>query len=98
MRGSRRISDSRRQFLGALLVHYNLQMRPFQRNGEHVKLLKTGENQRVQTGQVGLANRRIQPLCHLSGEYFQQFSMVFRFECCTFGALYQQKTVPSRES
>ena len=53
MRGSRRISDSRRQFLGALLVHYNLQMRPFQRNGEHVKLLKTGENQRVQTGQVG---------------------------------------------
>ena len=30
------------------------------------KLLKTLENQRVQTGQVGLANRRIQPLCHLS--------------------------------
>jgi hypothetical protein len=27
---SRRISNSGRQFLGALLVHYNLQMRPSQ--------------------------------------------------------------------
>jgi hypothetical protein len=40
-----------------------------------VMLLKTLENRRVQTGQVSfLANRRIQPLCHLSGVYFQQLT------------------------
>src|SRR2546430_2520259 len=58
--------------IGALLVHCNLQMRLSRRNWEQRKVLKTRENQRVQTGQVGLANRRIQPLCHLSGVYFQQ--------------------------
>ena len=31
-RGAGWISNSRRQFLGALLVHYNLQMRPSQCN------------------------------------------------------------------
>jgi hypothetical protein len=62
----------RGRILGALLVHYNLQMRPSGCNSEQVKLLKRRENQRVQTGQVGLANRRIQPLCHLSAACFQQ--------------------------
>src|SRR6266436_5358701 len=43
---------------------------------EQRKLLKTGENQRVQTGQVGLANRPIKPLWHLSAACFQQLSTV----------------------
>lgn len=44
---------------GALLVHSNLQMRLFECNCEQRKLLKTRENQRAQTGQVGLANRSL---------------------------------------
>jgi len=51
---------------GAHLVHFDLQMRPSHRNWEQRKVLKIRGNQRAQTGQVGLANRRIQPLCHLS--------------------------------
>jgi hypothetical protein len=34
-------------------------MRPSECNWEHVKSLKRGENRRAQTGQVGLANRRL---------------------------------------
>src|SRR5882762_2403728 len=65
----------KRIWSGALLVHSNLQMRLSQCYREQRKLLKTGENQRVQTGQVGfLANRRIQPLCHLSAVWFQQLT------------------------
>src|SRR5882762_12012359 len=56
----------KRIWSGALLVHSNLQMRLSQCYREQRKLLKTGENQRVQTGQVGLANRPIKPLWHLS--------------------------------
>jgi hypothetical protein len=45
------------RFLGALLVHFNLQMRrPSGCNWEQVKSLKRRENRRAQTGQVGLAN------------------------------------------
>ena len=51
---------------GAHLVHFDLQMWPSHRNWEQRKVLKIRGNQRAQTGQVGLANRRIQPLCHLS--------------------------------
>ena len=47
-------------------MHSNLQVRLSRRNQEQRKLLKTRENQRVQTGQVGLANRRLQPLGNLS--------------------------------
>src|SRR5439155_21302406 len=64
------------RLFGALLVHSNLQMRLSRCNGEQRKLLKTRENQRVQTGQVGLANRRIQPLCHLSAVWSQQFTTI----------------------
>src|SRR5580658_4596347 len=54
------------RFLGALLVHFNLQMRPSGCNWEQVKSLKRRQNRRAQTGQVGLANRPIKPLWHLS--------------------------------
>jgi hypothetical protein len=47
------------RFLGALLVHFNLQMRPSGCNWEQVKSLKRRENRRAQTGQVGLAIRRL---------------------------------------
>jgi hypothetical protein len=47
------------RFLGALLVHFNLQMRPSGCNWEQVKSLKRREDRRAQTGQVGLANRRL---------------------------------------
>jgi HTH-type transcriptional regulator / antitoxin HigA len=40
-------------------------------NSEQPKSLKTRENERVQTGELGLANRRLKPLGHLSGVWFQ---------------------------
>ena len=43
---------------GDLLVHFGLQVRSSQCNLKQRKSLKTRENRRVQTGQVGLANRR----------------------------------------
>ena len=55
-----RVGEQSSSTFGALLVHYNLQMRPSQCNWEQVKLLKRRENRRAQTGQVGLANRRLQ--------------------------------------
>ncbi len=51
---------------GQSLVHFNLQMRPTQGNREQRKVLKILGNWRVQPRQVGLADRRIQPLSHLS--------------------------------
>ena len=44
--------------VGALLVHYNLQMRLSRCNWEQLKVLKTIENRWMQTGQVGLAINR----------------------------------------
>src|SRR5229473_1598075 len=52
------ISERTRRFIGAFLVHFGLQVRLSPCNLEQRKFLKTRENRRVQTGQVGLANRR----------------------------------------
>src|SRR5579859_4645845 len=51
---------------GALVVHFNLQMRLSQRNLEQCESLKTRENQGVQTGQVGLASQYQRPVGDLS--------------------------------
>src|SRR5436190_2445599 len=71
-------------------------MRLPRRYGEQPKLLKTDENQRVQTGQVGLANRPIKPLWHLSSNVSNTLAQFSSW----LGALlvhYNRKTLPPRD-
>ena len=49
---------------------------------------KKHEQQRARTGLVKLANRRIQPLCHLSAVWFQQLS-IFLICLLHFAELYR---------
>src|SRR6266700_5368256 len=49
-----------------LLLNYRLQMRVCRCNRGVRNANRTNENRSVRNGQVELANRRIQPLCHLS--------------------------------
>jgi hypothetical protein len=59
-------TTSARSKFAELLLNYRLQMRVCDRNWEAPNANKTRENRSVRIGQVQLANRRIQPLCHLS--------------------------------
>src|SRR6516162_6827957 len=68
------------------MVHYRPQMRRAPRKRKYLKAVKTLENWRVRTGQVELANRRIQPLCHLSGVLFHQLTILPYRIWRTFGA------------
>ena len=54
------------QNFAELLLNCSLQMRVFCCNWGVSKANKTNENRSVRTGQVELANRRLQPLGHLS--------------------------------
>jgi hypothetical protein len=56
------------------LLNFRLQMRIFRCGCEVTNANKTNENRSVRTGQGELANRRIQPLCHLSAACFQQLT------------------------
>jgi hypothetical protein len=53
--------------LAELLLNYRLQMKVYGCNWAVPNANKTLENRSVRIGQMGLANRSIQPLCHLSG-------------------------------
>ncbi len=53
------------------LLNFRPQMRVFRCDCELSNANKTKENRSVRTGQGELANRRIQPLCHLSAVYQQ---------------------------
>src|SRR5258707_10255288 len=64
-----------------LLLNYRLQMRGCGCNWEAPNANKMHENRSVRIGQVELANRRIQPLCHLSAVWFLQFTTILRSAC-----------------
>jgi hypothetical protein len=51
------------------LLNFRAQMRVFRCDREVSNANKTKENRSVRRGQGELANRRIQPLCHLSAAY-----------------------------
>ena len=50
-----------------------------------------------ESGRWVLANRCFKPLSHLSDVSFQQVNTVLRFSCCTFAALYAEKTGTSKD-
>ena len=68
------LSALRQEKSAELLLNYRLQMRASGCNRAAPNANKTRENRSVRIGQVGLANRRIQPLCHLSDVCFQQLT------------------------
>jgi hypothetical protein len=81
------LSALRQEKSAELLLNYRLQMRTSGRNGAAPNANKTRENRSVRIGQVGLANRSTQPLCHLSAVCIQQLSTDSEIPWCVFGAL-----------